>query len=243
MIHELIGGARRAGILLLLALLAPAAWGFEFSPIEATLRPVGPGAIQTFSVENPGPEPIAVEVTLMARDMAADGEELLEPAGDAFSVYPTQMIVQPGGRQSIRLKWNGSENPERERAYRLIAEQLPIDLGEPDSEGGAVDLLVRYVASVYVRPDNGAARLSLSLANDDEGVVLSIENRGTVHAIVKADDLALLDSEGPIDWSDAQRAAIGPSNVLAGRSRTIPLPDTEGLVGRDLSVRWTRASD
>lgn len=42
------------------------------------------------------------------------------------------------------MRWIGNLAPEKEMAFRLIAEQLPIDIGdEPEVQGGVIRLLVR----------------------------------------------------------------------------------------------------
>jgi fimbrial chaperone protein len=177
-------------LLVLMLLGSTGAWAFNFSPIEATFRPSGVGSTHTFTVENPGTRTIAVELTLFAREMNLDGSDRLEPADGLFEIYPAQMIIEPGSRQAVRVQWTGPADIESERPFRLIAEQLAIDLGDSDSEGGALNLLVRYVAALYVQPANVAARIELQLLELDSKLVIEAANRGQAHAIVSAGDFA-----------------------------------------------------
>lgn len=228
------------GILLLLA--APAA-AFNFTPIDATLRPAGSGATQTFSVENPSPGPVAVEITMHSREMTPEGDDVLAPAGDLFTVYPSQLILPPGGRQSVRVQWNGPAELDGERAFRLIAEELPIDLGDDEDEGAGLDLLVRYVASVYVQPQGAEARISIDAETDDDGVVLVIRNQGTMRAVLRDEDYAIYADGERVELDEAQIEALSAVNVLAGHTRRLAIPDSVGLIDADLEVRWLRTSD
>ena len=69
-----------------------------------------------------------------------DGIETNQDANDDFIVYPPQLIVPPGTQQVIRVTWIGEPEPPIELAYRLIAEQLPINLSQvnyTDQSSGA----------------------------------------------------------------------------------------------------------
>lgn len=242
MIHAM---SKLANLLVLAALTLSAntADAFNFSPIEATFRPSGVGATHTFTVENPGQRPIAVEITVFAREMNLDGSDRLEPADGLFDVYPAQMIVEPGTRQAVRVQWRGPGDLDSELPFRLIAEQLAIDLGDEEREGGALDLLVRYVAALYVQPSNVDARVELQVTKVGPDLVIEAVNRGQAHAILSTRDFELHDGDESIEWTDAQREAIGSINVLAGATRQIVIPDSAALAGRALGVRWTRSGD
>jgi fimbrial chaperone protein len=228
---------------LILALPAGPAGAFNFTPIDATLRPAGSGATQTFSVENPSPGPVAVEITMHTREMTPGGEDVLASAENLFTVYPSQLILQPGARQSIRVQWTGPAELEQERAFRLIAEELPIQLGEESEEGAGLDLLVRYVASIYVQPQGTEARLSIEPEATEDGVVLVVRNQGTMRAVLRDEDYAIYADGEAIELDAAQSEALSAVNVLAGHVRRLPIPDSQDLVDSALEVRWLRASD
>ncbi|NKI33933.1 molecular chaperone [Wenzhouxiangella sp. XN79A] len=228
--------------LVLTVLTGPVA-AFNFTPIDATLRPAGSGATQTFSVDNPSPSPVAVEITMHTREMTPDGEDILAPADDLFTVYPSQLILQPNGRQSVRVQWNGPAELDRERAFRLIAEELPIDLGDDEDQGAGLDLLVRYVASVYVQPQGASARLSIEPDVGDDGVVLVVRNAGTMRAVLRDEDYALYADGRIVELDAAQLDGLAAVNVLAGHTRRLAIPASAGLADRELEVRWLRDSD
>jgi len=228
---------------LFLFLIHVPGFAFNFTPIDATLRPAGSGATQTFSVENPSPSPVAVEITMHTRDITIDGEDILAPADDLFVVYPSQLILQPGGRQSVRVQWIGVDELNQEQAFRLIAEELPISLGEDDEAGAGLDLLVRYVASIYVQPQGAEARLSIEPESTDEGVALMVRNQGTMRAILRAEDYALYADGEQVEFDQEQLESLVAANVLAGNSRRLMIPDSRQMANQALEVRWLRESD
>jgi fimbrial chaperone protein len=82
-----------AALFLLLASLLPVrAEAFRFVPFTADFAPSGPGANQTFRVENNSEEPIAVEISVHRRAMNLDGSDALTPADDDFVVFPAQVV-------------------------------------------------------------------------------------------------------------------------------------------------------
>jgi fimbrial chaperone protein len=134
---------------LALILITPiTAQAFKMVPMSVKVSPSGRGASETFVVDNNAANPIAVEMKVFIRSMTEAGEDILTESKDDFIIFPEQMVVMPGESQSVRLRWIGQE-PDKERAYRLVAEQLPLNLEEEVIDGGRINVVFRYVASVY----------------------------------------------------------------------------------------------
>ena len=132
---------------------SPPTLSFEMTPLELSLEPTGRKASGNFAIANTGDDPIAIQLNVFTREMTNEGADILRPADEDFVVFPPQMIVRPQQAQTVRVQYIGGPTGGSERAYRLIAEQLPIDLGAaPDEDGGTIRVLIRYVASVYVGP-------------------------------------------------------------------------------------------
>lgn len=125
--------------MLALALVLPTrpAGAFTLVPMEMEFSVAGRGATRVFRVENAGPEPAAVEISAHRRRADAEGADLLEEADDDFAIFPRQIVLRPGQVQAVRVQWLGRESPERELAYRLIAEQLPLDPATGTRTSGA----------------------------------------------------------------------------------------------------------
>lgn len=226
-------------LLWVLTVFVAPAQAFKLSPIEAEFG-TGRQAVQTFAVENASAQPVAVELTVQARSMSATGEDILSPATDSFLVYPDQIVLQPGEVQSVRVQWTGNATPATETAYRLIAEQLLIDLGDGPERSG-LRLLVKYLAALYVRPEDPVARLSATVASDVRDgakvAVVKVRNDGNAHAILRADMLEVRAGGVAATYNDAQRQAVHGKNVLAGVERELVLPWSAALDSGALEVQ------
>ncbi len=243
--YDLMCAALR--IFALLLVLCMPAHAMKFSPIEMTFSPSGRESVRTFRLENDTSEPVAVEISVFVRGMAADGSDELEPSDDDFIIVPEQMVLDSGDVQWIRVQWIGNPNPDKEMAFRLVAEQLPIDIGDqPEVEGGVIRLLVRYLASVYVVPRGAEADVSVisSLeATDSESgskLLVDLKNTGTAHKILDEVHLtikSLINQElTTISLSAEELTELGGRNILAGATRRIELTWPEHLPAGPVEV-------
>ena len=137
--------------------MANHAHAYKLIPLSVEMTPFGPGARQSFRIENPSDVPIAIELKMFSRSMSPNGQDILVEAEDDFIIYPAQAIVMPGRTQAIRVQWIGKTSLKQELAYRMITEQLPVSFDEEQADGGRIKLLVRFLASVYVVPGNSRA--------------------------------------------------------------------------------------
>ncbi len=218
----------------LLFVPAPAE-AFKLTPIEMLFAPAGRGATQTFQITNAHNQPIAVEIRIAARDMKLNGEDVLRDAEDSFVVYPAQAIVLPGKSQTVRVQWLGDTAPKRELAFRMIAEQLPIDLDRSPGDGARLKLLVRYIASLYVAPRGVKAKVVLESAgrktapNGEAKLAVVLHNQGTAHSLLRGLTLNVT-GQAPgggkvsVALTAKQLGGMIGQNLLAGRRRVFRLP-------------------
>jgi fimbrial chaperone protein len=219
-------------------LVALSAQAISFTPIEMDFSPAGRGATQVFRLENTTPEPAAVEVTIKSRKMALNGDDVLNDAEDDFNIFPAQVVLQPGQVQTVRVQYVGASDLQAEKAYRLIAEQLPIDVGQAPQNGGRMRLLVKYVASAYVVPRDVKVVLAVTEAKVIEEptgrwLQVQVRNDGTTRKILKGVRLVV----GDITLQGAQLKGLEGENLLAGTTRVFRVPAPQGLVATPASVR------
>ena len=227
--HRLLQISRGAAALAL-ASLACAAHAISFTPIEVDFSPSGRAATQVFRLENTTAEPTAVEVSVKSRKMESNGEDTLGDADDQFSIFPAQVVLQPGQVQTIRVQYTGQAAIDSERAFRLIAEQLPIDVGQAPQNGGRMRLLVKYVASAYVVPANAKAILSvqdIQAVSDSKGAWLDVTvlNEGTSRKVLREARLVI----GTTTLEGAAVKGLAGENILAKTTRTFRIPAPAGL--------------
>ncbi len=229
-------------VALMLALAPLPAAAFRLIPIEMELQPSGRGATQIFRIENDGKEPVAVEVKVMARAMGMEGEDVLTEDTDNFVVFPEQIILQPNENQSIRVQWVGTPTPDRELSFRLIAEQLPIDIGKPAPQGGQVRLLVKYVASLYIVPPTAAPKVSVVSAKPQDtpgGKALEVvlRNDGTARKVLRDATLAVQAGSTSLTLAgQEQLAGLVGENLLGGTTRRFLVPWPAGLTAGPVSA-------
>lgn len=221
-----------------LALGAAAAQALSFTPIETDFSPAGRGATQVFRLENTTAEPAAVEISVKTRAMQTNGEDTLGDADDQFNIFPAQVVLQPGQAQTIRVQYTGPAQLEAERAFRLIAEQLPIDVGQAPQNGGRMRLLVKYVASAYVVPANARAVLGVQQVQAvqdgaNRWLDVTIRNEGNARKILKGARLAY----GDTVLEGAAVKGLAGENVLARTTRVFRIPAPARLPDSTTPVR------
>ena len=200
--------------------LTLSAQAMTFTPIEMDFSPTGRGATQIFRLENNTAEPAAVEMVIKSRAMAINGDDVLGDADDQFSIFPPQLVLQPGQMQSVRVQYTGAASIDKERAFRLVVEQLPVDLGETPQDGGRMRLLVKYIASLYVVPRNVRALLSVSEAqivkeDAQSWLRFKVQNDGGTRKILKNTKLIV----GTLSLSGDALNGLEGENVLAQTAR------------------------
>lgn len=214
------------------------ALAFQLLPMSQTFAPSGAGSTKTYRVVNSKETPIAVEVSVVKREVNLLGEETLTPADEDFVVYPPQMILEPQSSQTVRVTWLGETAPESELSYRFIAEQLPVELNAVDesdaplsaSTTGAVQVLLRYAGSLYIRPDGVQPDLQLKtveLERDEVGkkwLAIDLENQGTARQLLKNFNLEITSNQSSISLTEEQLEPMLNHSVLAQKSRRFLIP-------------------
>lgn len=220
-------------------------FSFQLTPITANLAPSGSGSIQNFKVFNNTAEIIAIQMSMHSRSTTLQGEEINEPADHLFIVYPSQIILNPGEEQIVRVQWKGTSDPASELPFRIIAEQLPVDFSRNESESGGLKIMFRYVGSVYIgrkamKPDVTVERLSKSSGADGQDrLELILHNRGTAHAILQNLILTITDSRGSTiqTLKGDSLEGIEGENILAGEKRGFTLPAPPDLTEGELNAQ------
>lgn len=232
--------AARLGLIALALYLAvgiPSARALKVVPFVAEFTPSGPGADQSFRVENDTNQPAAVQLTMVHRDMNVEGQEKLTDAENDFTVFPPQMVLLPHEARAVRVQWLGDPHPKTELTYRLIVEQLPVELSQVPQRGGQVRITVRYETAIYVLPQGARGDLSVEKAEPSRGpnganmLALTLQNKGNAHALVQDPILTLRAAGGSTVTLNtaAQLNGMINENVLAGHTRVFLLPWPSGL--------------
>ena len=233
----LVVSSRSSLLLTVLFLLVsiPAALAFTLVPIRMEFEPAGRGASQSFRLENDSSNTVPVQLSMLTRQMDLDGKETNAPAEDDFLVYPPQVLLKPNQVQTVRVKWLGTPKPEKELAYRILAEQLPVNLEKEKPGESRINVLVRYLGSVYIVPKGAKAEVVLESTapqTDAAGkrrIELIFHNRGKAHSMLNDLRLKIQAGGKTVELGPEALPNVAGENVLAGQKRRFLLPWPEGL--------------
>ncbi len=224
----MFGYAPRALIVGLMLLLygAASAHAFSFTPMVAQIDADRRPARVTYTLQNDTPRAVAVQVSAHIRVIDEMGNEDMQPT-DELLVYPSQIVLAAGRSQEISVDWTGG-SVDRERAFRIVAEQVPVNLGSSQDSRAQLRVNLEYVTSLYVRPAQARPRTEVSdVAFEDAGetLVFRLGNTGTRHILLR--DLTVSihpPGEGESVQVRGEQLNAGSNVLPAGGSRVVRIP-------------------
>lgn len=230
---------RFLAVLLLFVFVTSTANAFRFSPFRSKFEPVGPESNQLFLVENNTSEPVSVQIRIANRKIDVDGGETMVDNEKDFAVFPAQMILQSHSSRSVRVQWVGDPNLKEEIAYRIIAEQLPVNLSQTKPKASSVHFLVAYRGALFVTPTGLTHNVTLDFLGVPQDplhkgmIELVLHNRGTQHALLRGLKLTVTDDQGNSVTLEDEKALKGmiDETILAKQRRQFFLPWPKGLHG------------
>ena len=225
------------GLMMALLMSAGPSSAYEVNPMVIELRPTGQGSSASGVITNSHDVPIAIEIQVFARTQKPDGSDDLVPENDDIIVTPPQVVIQPGESQTFRVSWVGEQAPDRDRAFRLVTNQLPIRFRQEKRENyvAEVTMRYRYEVALYVQPPGTTPRAQLRSARvfDDaeHGRILevTITSDGTRRAILENPQLELASGGSSFAIETEQLAPLVGLNILPGSTRIVRMPAPEGL--------------
>lgn len=226
------------------AWLAPAA-AYQMTPMSLELGLSDRAATGTVRFVNDGGSPVAIQVRIARRDVGVDGVEILEPDSGDILVFPSQLVLQPGKSQAVRFTWKGATDVQSERSYRIVAEQLPVNLQRERTEAAQVDIMLRYLGTLYVAPLRAKAAVTVADAQmektgQDGGILrLTLKNLGTKHTILSAPSLQIQEGGRLRTLTSNQLEEMNGANMLAGRERRFAIPYAGPLPAGPVDVKFT----
>jgi fimbrial chaperone protein len=219
-------------------------YAFQFEPITQDFSPSGLNTRRSFQLINTSENPIAVKISMVYRKMDLYGVETLTDASKLFFVYPSQVIVQPASTQTVRVQWLGNPEVSMEQPFRIIAEQLPININRDNS---GVNILIAYHGTIYVIPDTfnfGLEVISVRKDVNETGedvLLLELENTGNTHIIleepvIKIKNSSQILSDNEITLTAENLTGLTNENILAGKHRVFSVPWPAGLKNGNLNA-------
>lgn len=222
--------------------------GFDFAPIIANLAPSGQGATASFTVTNLDATKLPVQISIVAREPDIDGKEVYkesEAVSRLFRIFPEQVVLDPKGSRTVRVSYIGSPQVKSELSFRIIAEELPIDLDDPNrvytKAIAKISMSTRYIGSLYVTPPGAKPDIVIDAKKSEtasEGLIFNITNKGTAHQVYRKPTVRVISqaSGSELVLADEYIKPLLSQNILAGRSRRYSLPWPKGLAPGPMKV-------
>ena len=209
--------------LIILLLAYPLLTAFSLSPMSHVVELENGQKQAQFLLDNPTAEPMAIEISLRERIQKSDGTEELPVTKELYAI-PPQLIIPPKEKRTVRVEWKG-EKPKSERAFRFIAEQLPLQVDGKKKKGSGIKMLLKYVAALYINPGNTESNIQVvGVEPKADSLEVTVENKGTAHQLLGKAILTLTKGDEKIKLEGDQVKGINGENVLAGSRRVFKIP-------------------
>jgi fimbrial chaperone protein len=195
--------------------------------MTVSISPSGSAAVMTYKVSNESDQQTAVSIKVTTRVIDASGKETNEPADKLFLVFPARVVLKPNSSQNVKVQYRGPANISSEQAYRVIAEQLPVDFSKSTTSG--VSILLTYVAALYVTPKNAVPKLLVSKVvgsqkDGVQGIEVTVKNDGTKHALIANPAIKINNNGSELELSGEAVSALDGQNILALSERIVFVP-------------------
>lgn len=176
-----------------------------------------------FQISNESNEKIAVELTVKERILDGEGKEML-PDTKEITIFPPQMIIPPKEKRTVRVNYNGDTAITSEKAFRVIAEQLPLKVDEKTKKKSGIQMLMKYMAALYVTPDGAEANIQVvSYEFKNGSIELVVKNSGSKHQILLDPVLSFEASGKKVGLQGKDLEGFAGENVLAESQRVLKI--------------------
>lgn len=216
------------GLVFLGGMASVARANFEVQPFILKLR-VDRGEMSGWLEVKPNQDkrPVAVELKLHERNLDINGvEDQNSPESRDLTVYPSELVVYPGEKVKVQVVWNGKTPPVADRAYTILAQEVPINLNQhvvKDRVEIELKTLVRYRLVVALETGKrGSLSVLTSKKLPGDSTEIVVENRGAgripmegFHFLIGGKTYAGVGSGNAIMPGDKRRFVLPLSNPPA----------------------------
>jgi fimbrial chaperone protein len=229
----------RIALCAIVVLIPAPAHALKLSPFKTSIPAGDSDMTQVFRVENNSAESAAVQVSAQTWQIRPDGTEIDRDDEDDFVVFPAQIVLKPHESKAVRLQWLGPPSLAAERAYRVLAEQVPIVLHDTPQDETGVRFLLRFKGALYITPAGAQPDVTVQRTENRPGALrLYLRNDGTAHTLLRNPVVHLaLQGGRALDLAGAAVKPMSDENMHAGGERFFDLKLPPEAVGRVVSAR------
>ncbi|KYG69133.1 hypothetical protein AZI87_07900 [Bdellovibrio bacteriovorus] len=225
-------------LIVCLAAIPSVSFAFRLTPMVIHFSPSGTKATQVLTLENPSTEKVPIQIEVFTRTTDAKGEEVRTKT-DEFNVYPEQVVLLPNEKRNVRVTWSGELKGAEEKAFRIIASQLPVEFrdrnAKPKANGVNLNFLLQYVASAYVTPEGAVAKIKVKEVKslDKKKVRVTVANEGTAHFVLKPKSLKIYSGETLVG-TVSPISELENTNLLPKTEKTVVVNSNKEISGNNL---------
>jgi len=163
----------------------------------------------------------AVKLKVVERTQDEYGNDILTDTKDLI-VFPKQIIVPANKASAVRVLIRKPNKTKYEKSYRLVIEAVPVSKNLKEKSG--VNILMRYLTSVYLEPDSEKLDnfflQNIKLVGD--AMQFEAVNLGTHHKLFTPKNITILSDKNTITIDKGNTY-----NILAGNAVTVSIDLTE----------------
>jgi fimbrial chaperone protein len=203
--------------------------GISVSPLSATLN-LDKARSHLLIVTNTNPnQAVAVRVRAVHWQLDEKGRDVRSPT-DALVLFPFQFILPAGGRRSIRVSPRISLSPEVEQSYRVLVQQVPVDLTGNNEAHSGIRLMTSYATAFYIAPSKPFSQLEIESSTKEENKLsFTLVNKGNAHTHLHRLSITVI--------QDGREYLIEDPEVLKGIYNENLLANSQ----RDFTLNWPKS--
>lgn len=195
---------------------------YEVTPMRVFLQPDRGQNSATITINNIREEPLPVEIQVFRRVVAANGEQVFEPAEEEFITFPPQVQIPAGQSQAIRVQYVGALGEVAE-AFVVQVTEVPVN----KLEGTGIQFTYNFGVAVYVQPPRARARLAVSEATAADGTLrFKVANSGNDYGFLSGQVLEYRVGTARVSLTPDELAGLVSNPIVppgATREFTLPL--------------------
>lgn len=203
-----------------------------------------------YTLTNSNSYPIAVNFSVL---QVVDNNKKKETRiqTDKVSVHPTQLVIKKGESKKVRVRYTGKKLPNIQEVYRVIAQELDINVKDEVREllteklTAKVKMRYSYEGLLFVNRLDALSKLEISSfkelsSNNNKRVIdLSITNNGTASDVLSIKKYNFIVTINKKEYALTPKDMINSKvkRILATQSNTIRLDNVSLPQGTIQSIR------
>ena len=201
--------------------LTSAGHAYEVTPMRVFLQPDRGQNSATITINNIREDALPVEIQVFRRVVAANGEQVFEPADEEFITFPPQVQIPAGQSQAIRIQYVGDLGEVAE-AFVVQVTEVPVN----KLEGTGIQFTYNFGVAVYVQPPRARARLAVSEAGAADGTLrFKVANSGNDYGFLTGQVLEYRVGSARVTLTPDDVAAVVSNPIVPpGATREFALP-------------------